>query len=410
MLLSRFSTDFSVRTRLIVLSLIPVVGFAAIALAYISSERAVEAAFESVQQSSRLADASRVFKESLTGMQVSAKDFVAQPQPGLISRFSDAHGSAMESLNIIQELADQTDKQTLTALQGRVANLKSTFAALTAEQDELGLTEFEGIQGGLRDGGSLMERIVNEDMSWLSRCRPAQDPHSADADAALRGRVPPDAHRARQQLVQAGAGRVREGVRRHRRGRHHEAAAQRSGESLHRRLRQLDRQHCQDFPFDRDHLGRDAPDAARCRRDHRVGRPQGDRRRRRRRGIAGSNQVADLRHRHRRGRARARLQLADRARHHGAARAPLGRDGAARGRRQHGRHPGDRGEGRDRRHGAHRDRVPRQRGRARAARRHAAEIRARARAPFRNDRRDDRALRKHRGSGAREGARRRRTA
>jgi methyl-accepting chemotaxis protein len=169
MLLSRFSTDFSVRTRLIVLSLIPVVGFAAIALAYISSERAVEAAFESVQQSSRLADASRVFKESLTGMQVSAKEFVAQPQPGLISRFSDAHGSAMESLSIIQELADQTDTQTLTALQGRVANLKTTFAALTADQDELGLTEFEGIQGGLRDGGSLMERIANEDMSWLSQ-------------------------------------------------------------------------------------------------------------------------------------------------------------------------------------------------------------------------------------------------
>ena len=89
--LSRFSTDLSVRTRLIVLSLIPVVGFAAIAFAYVSSERAVEAAFGSVQQSSRLADASRAFKESLTTMQVRAKDFVAQPQPGLMSRFSDAH-------------------------------------------------------------------------------------------------------------------------------------------------------------------------------------------------------------------------------------------------------------------------------------------------------------------------------
>ncbi len=168
MLLSRFSTDLSVRTRLIVLSLIPVVGFAAIALAYISSERAVDTAFDSVQQSSRLADASRVFKESLTGMQVYAKDYVAQPQLGLVARFSDAHGSAMESLNTLQELAGATDKPTLAALQGRVANLKTTFAALTAEQEELGLTEFEGIQGSLRDGGNLMERTVNEDMSWLS--------------------------------------------------------------------------------------------------------------------------------------------------------------------------------------------------------------------------------------------------
>src|SRR5688500_1583884 len=168
MFLSRFSTDVSVRTRLIVLSLIPVVGFAAIAGAYLSSERAVEMAFGSVQQSSRLAEASRTFKESLASMQVRAKDFVAQPQPGLIARFSDAHEAAMDSLKTIQELADAGDKQTLTALGGRVANLKTTFTALTADQDELGLTEFEGIQGSLRDGGNMMERIVNEDMSWLS--------------------------------------------------------------------------------------------------------------------------------------------------------------------------------------------------------------------------------------------------
>jgi methyl-accepting chemotaxis protein len=168
MLLSRLGTDLSVRARLIVLSLIPVVGFAAIAGAYLSSEREVEAAFGSVQQSARLADASRAFKESLTMMQARAKDFVAQPQPGLISRFADAHEGAMSSLKTIQELATDADKPTLTALEGRVRNLKGTFTRLTTEQDELGLTEFEGIQGSLRDGGNAMERIVNEDMSWLS--------------------------------------------------------------------------------------------------------------------------------------------------------------------------------------------------------------------------------------------------
>ena len=168
MALPRFGTAFSVRIRLIVLALIPVVGFAAISLAYVSSERAVDAAFASVQQSSRLADASRVFKESLTTMQARAKDFVAQPQATLIARFQDAHEAAIGSLQTIEELSSEADKPALGALQARVKNLKTTFAALTTEQDELGLTEFEGIQGGLRDGGNLMERIVNEDMSWLS--------------------------------------------------------------------------------------------------------------------------------------------------------------------------------------------------------------------------------------------------
>ena len=161
MLLSRFSTDFSVRTRLIVLSLIPVVG-------YISSERTVEAAFGSVQQSARLAEASRAFKEALTTMQVRAKEFVAQPQPALVARFADAHEAAMDSLKTIQELVSEAERQNLAGLQGRVANLKTTFAALTAEQDNLGLTEFEGVQGSLRDNGTGVEQVVNFDLAGLS--------------------------------------------------------------------------------------------------------------------------------------------------------------------------------------------------------------------------------------------------
>jgi methyl-accepting chemotaxis protein len=154
--------------RLIVLSLIPVIGFVANGIAYVSSERTVEAAFGSVQQSSRLAEASHAFKDALTTMQVRAKEFVAQPQPTLIARFAEAHERAVASLKTIQELASQSEKQNLALLEGRVVNLKKTFAALAADQDELGLTEFEGTQGKLRENGNGMERIVNEDMSWLS--------------------------------------------------------------------------------------------------------------------------------------------------------------------------------------------------------------------------------------------------
>jgi len=168
MVLSRFSTALSVRLRLIVLALVPVLGFAAIALAYVSSERAVEAAFGSVQQSARLADASRSFKEALTGMQMRVREFVATPQPGIATRFADAHTAATDSLKTIQELTGEAERQNLSALAGRVANLKASFSAITAEQENLGLSEFEGFQGDLRDSGNNMERTVNDDMSWLS--------------------------------------------------------------------------------------------------------------------------------------------------------------------------------------------------------------------------------------------------
>ena len=168
MLLSRLSTVLSVSTRLTVLSLVPVAGLVAIGLSYVASERAVESAFESVHQSTRLADASHVFKDALTTMQVRTKEFVAQPQPYLISRFEESHASAIESLKAIQALVDEAERQNVVLLEGRVVALKATFGRLTADQDELGLTEFEGIQGRLRDGGKIMERIANEDMSWLS--------------------------------------------------------------------------------------------------------------------------------------------------------------------------------------------------------------------------------------------------
>ena len=165
---SRLRAALSVRMRLIVLSLIPVVGFIAVGAAYVSSEHTVEAAFGSVQQSARLADASRAFKEALTIMQVRAKEFVAQPQPVLVTRFGEAHDAAMANLKAIEELASEAERQNLTLLQGRVANLKSSFAALAAEQDNLGLTEFEGIQGSLRDNGNGIEQVVSFDLAGLS--------------------------------------------------------------------------------------------------------------------------------------------------------------------------------------------------------------------------------------------------
>ena len=169
MFLSRLRTGLSVRARLTILSLVPVVGLAAIGVSYVASEQAVDAAFASVQQSTKLADASRVFKDALTTMQVRVKEYVAQPRPHLVEQFQDSHTAAMASLKSIQDLADDSQRENVKLLQGRVVALKDTFNRLTADEEELGLSEFEGIQGNLRDGGALMERIANDDKSTLSQ-------------------------------------------------------------------------------------------------------------------------------------------------------------------------------------------------------------------------------------------------
>jgi methyl-accepting chemotaxis protein len=168
MLLSRLSSHVSVRTRLTVLSLVPVLGLVAIGASYLTSERTVERAFESVHQSSRLAEASREFKDALVTMQMRTKEFVAQPEPHLILRFNEGYDAAIENLRTLKTLAAEEDRPNLAALEGRVSNLKATFGALTAEQDNLGLTEFEGIQGSLRENGNGMEQAVNFDLAGLS--------------------------------------------------------------------------------------------------------------------------------------------------------------------------------------------------------------------------------------------------
>ena len=152
-----------------------------------------------------------------------------------------------ESLNIIQSWRARPTRQNLAPLRGRVEEIcRRTFAALTAEQDELGLTEFEGMQGKLRDGGNTMERIVNEDMSWLSEA----DQRKILVPLMLMRRFEVEYRLTRadpvRQLFKDELERFEKASAAIIARRGDEAAAQRSGEDLHRCVRRVDREHRQD--------------------------------------------------------------------------------------------------------------------------------------------------------------------
>ncbi|MGA7680562.1 MAG: hypothetical protein WCA54_10335 [Pseudolabrys sp.] len=63
--LARMLGSFSVRTRIVVLALIPVAGFLANGLTYVSGEGDVGRAFATVTQSHALVDSSRDFKSAV---------------------------------------------------------------------------------------------------------------------------------------------------------------------------------------------------------------------------------------------------------------------------------------------------------------------------------------------------------
>jgi hypothetical protein len=326
--LSRLLASFSVRTRVIVLALIPVVGFLANGLTYVSGEGVVDKSFQTVKQARALADGSRDFKIAVGAMRIAVKNITTEPHT-LIDSFGRSLQLANKSLDQIEASIGGKHADDIAALHQALDKLKKNFNQLTLEQRTLGFTESAGLHRELRDAGNKIETAINENMTWL-----------ADTEA--------------KKLMIALLTM-----------RHHEAEYRLNPSELTRQEFLLG---YQDFTTTFANIdGTPEMKAAACRRHHRV---------RERRGGAGIGGIGGFTaphpHRHyrgwhRHGRARPRFFLADRPQHHAPAQRPGQRDEAA-GRRRHQRpYPRHHGTRRNWRDGAHGDRIPRQHDRARKA-------------------------------------------
>ncbi len=165
--LSRLLASFSVRTRVIVLALIPVVGFLANGLTYVSGEGDVENAFQTVKQARALADASRDFKIAVGAMRIAVKNFTTEPHT-LIDSFGRSLQLANKSLDQIEASIGGKHADDIAALHQQLDKLKKNFNQLTLEQRTLGFTESGGLHRELRDAGNKIETAINENMTWLA--------------------------------------------------------------------------------------------------------------------------------------------------------------------------------------------------------------------------------------------------
>jgi len=166
--LSRLLAHFSVRTRIIVLALIPVAGFLANGLTYLSGESDVGDAFQTVKHSVGLADSSRDFKSAIAAMRITLKDFTTAPSDDLITAFQLAQKIAAQSLGTVAFSVDKDQRADIATLQQRVVVLKSNFDKLVAVQHTLGFREIDGLRGQLNIAGNKIEHIINDNLSWLA--------------------------------------------------------------------------------------------------------------------------------------------------------------------------------------------------------------------------------------------------
>ena len=167
--LGRLLFSFSVRTRIIVLALVPVAGFLANGLTYVAGERDVGVAVKTANQSRQLADASRDFKIAVAAMRIAAKDFTVAPHGTLVDAFDASQDQAAQAASTSSTHSiGGMRADDIAALRELLGELKDNFAKLVAVQRKLGFSETEGLRNDLRNSGNDIERAINENMTWLA--------------------------------------------------------------------------------------------------------------------------------------------------------------------------------------------------------------------------------------------------
>jgi methyl-accepting chemotaxis protein len=168
MVITQIFSRMSVRARIIVLGIIPVVGFLAIGSAYLIGDTEVGSAFDSVHRNTEVADASRDLKTGLLLMRAATTEFVAHPSDVAVTSFEEGQTLAMRCIDRIQASLADSQQGTITPLRITVRDLKASFTSLVNEQSALGFKESQGVTADLIAASKGIENIINDELSWVA--------------------------------------------------------------------------------------------------------------------------------------------------------------------------------------------------------------------------------------------------
>jgi methyl-accepting chemotaxis protein len=168
MAIAQIFSRLSVRGRIVVLGIIPVIGFLAAGAAFVTGDREVGYAFDSVHRNTVVADASRDLKIGLLMMRAASTDFVAHPSDTEVQNFNDGQAMAMRCLDRIEAALTGAQRDTINPLRITVRDLKASFESLVGEQRQLGFTDRQGVTAELITASSAVENIIHQDLSWVA--------------------------------------------------------------------------------------------------------------------------------------------------------------------------------------------------------------------------------------------------
>src|SRR5262245_52973092 len=158
----------SVRTRIIWLALIPVVGFLANGISFTAGRSDVTDAFGNVATAAALADASREFKIALASLQIAAKDYVTRPSEEPIRSFEAGQALAASNFDKIAGAAN-LQQSDVAQVRQKLSEIKLNSEYLIEEQRALGYSDDQGTRKRLEDAAAQVEALINDGMTWLSQ-------------------------------------------------------------------------------------------------------------------------------------------------------------------------------------------------------------------------------------------------
>ena len=166
--LFRLVRALSVRTRILLIALLPVAGFVANGISFMSGEQEVADAFDRYRRAQETTTASQSLKEAISKMRIAARDFATDPDDAIIEAFETAKAQAVEKLATIEGALDDNGRLRIAWIPGRLKEIGNRFAEVVVDQRKLGLSESEGLRRQLHDTGLAVERVINQGIEGLS--------------------------------------------------------------------------------------------------------------------------------------------------------------------------------------------------------------------------------------------------
>ena len=164
MVITQIFVKLSVRARIVALGVIPIIGFVAYGIAYMTSDVEVGRAFDSVHRDNAVLDASSDLKAGLLAMRLATASFVAHPSDAEVKAFTQAQQLAMRSLDRIEATLVSSQQDVITPLRITIRDLKASFDSLVNAERSLGFNETQGATADLIAASSAIEAIIHNDL------------------------------------------------------------------------------------------------------------------------------------------------------------------------------------------------------------------------------------------------------